>query len=414
MARVLDIEEDHDVKRPALALSAGILLLALMPGSAMANIPGVLDQSNTSITMNANAAVPLAQTFTAGKTGLMNDVQLYMAAASGSIYDAKIEATIAGLPDDSTVLATNPLVSPSATAGWVDFSFAPPAAVISGNTYAIVFNMSDLGAPSSVSGSGDTYSGGQALVYSGTSWIAVNDVFNDFAFQTYVDPQTTKLQWDKAQVVAGTGTALTLTETIVFPDYSVPQAQDMGAKPNPAAPTPVWTVKSDALPAWFTPTGVTCAGQVAPADCTLANVAPGASLPVTPDGNPISIVLTLTGTASPALADVGTGTGKAEGCALYPEVIFDIAPAQAIQSCVAGQATVAVVAPAANPTPTPAPNATPAPTPTPRPATPPPTAAGGPGSSNGPGSSIWFLAIGLIAAIGGVLLLVNRQQRRIR
>lgn len=399
------------MKRPALALSAGILLLALMPGSAMANIPGVLDQSNTSITMNANAAVPLAQTFTAGKTGLMNDVQLYMAAASGSIH-AEIEATIAGLPDDSTVLATSLLVSPSATAGWVDFSFAPPAAVISGNTYAIVFNMSSLGGVPSVSGSGDTYSGGQALTKSGASWIAVNDVFNDFAFQTYVDPQTTKLQWDKAQVVAGTGTALTLTETIVFPDYSVPLAKDIGAKPNPAALTAIWTVKSDALPAWFTPTGVTCAGQIALADCTLANVAPGSSLPVTPDGNPIAIDLTLTGTASPALADVGTGTGKAEGCVVYPELArITVTPALSVTSCVAGQTTLAVVAPAATPAPTPAPN--PTPTPTPRPATPPPTTVGSSGSSNGPGPSIWFLPLALVAALGGALL-VSWQQRRIR
>jgi hypothetical protein len=393
------------VKRPALALSASILLVAFLPGSAMANIPGVLDQSNTAITMNVNASQPLAQTFTAGKTGLVNDVQLHMRAVTGSII-ATIEPTIAGLPDDSTVLAISPFVTPGSTAAWVDFSFAPPAPVVSGTTYAIVFNMSSLGGVPvpSADGSGDTYSGGQALTKSGASWIAVNDVFNDFAFQTYVDPQVTKLHWDKAQVVAGASAPLTLMETFVFPGFSG-ISLNMSASPNAPA---VWTLKSDTLPAWFTPTGITCVGQVATADCTLANVAPGGSLPVTPDGNPIAIDLTVTGTASPALADVGTGTGKAEGCVVYPELVLPgVAPAQQIQSCVAGQATLAVVAPAVDPTPTPAP------TPTPRPATPPPTTSGGSGSANGPGPSIWFLPIGLIAALGGALL-VNRQQRRIR
>ena len=402
------------MKRPALALSAGILLVALLPGSTMALAPAeVLDQSNTSVPNSTDAANDLAQTFTAGKTGLLTTVQLYMsygAQPDGVMITVLIYTTAGGLPTGSILGGRSAL--PTATADWVTFPLSSPVPVTAGQTYAIVFNTS---ADGKAWGSGDTYSGGEALMYSETAWSANSGAIKDFAFRTYVDPQITTLQWDKTQVVAGssTPTPLTLTETFVFPAYFL-STFDIGARPNAPA-TPVWTVKADALPGWFTATGVTCAGQVAPADCTLANVAPGASLPVTPDGNPISIVLTLTGTASPALADVGTGTGKSEGCAVYPELILrGIVPNQQIQSCVAGQATLAVVAPAATPAPTPAPNATPTPTPTPRPATPPPTAAGGAGSSNGPGSSIWFLAIGLIAAIGGALMLVNRQQRRIR
>jgi hypothetical protein len=402
------------VKRPALALSAGILLVALLPGSTMALAPAeVLDQSNTSVPNSTDAANDLAQTFTAGKTGLLTTVQLYMsygAQPDGVMITVLIYTTAGGLPTGSILGGRSAL--PTATADWVTFPLSSPVPVTAGQTYAIVFNTSTDG---KAWGSGDTYSGGQALMWSGTAWSANSGAIKDFAFKTYVDPQTTTLQWDKTQVVAGSGTPLTLTETIVFPGYSELQPTDIGAKPNPAAPTPVWTVKSDALSAWFTATGVTCSVQIAVAECTLANVAPGSSLLVTPDGNPIT--LTLTGTASPALADVGTGTGKAEGCVVYPELVrvgFAVTPALSVTSCVAGQATLAVVAPAATPAPTPAPNATPTPTPTPRPATPPPTAAGGSGSSNGPGSSIWFLAMGLIAAIGGALMLVNRQQRRIR
>lgn len=396
------------MKRPALALSAGILLLALMPGSATAvPIVGVLDQWNASGPSSIGATNDLAQTFTAGKTGLLTTVQLYMNGTGG--IGISIEATTGGLP--SGVHLGGGSATPTNASDWVTFILSP-VPVIDGETYAIVFN---TGATAAAWGSGDNYSRGQALMYSGTAWGANSGAIKDFSFRTYVDPQATQLQWDKAQVVAGSSTPLTLTETFAFPGYSGGQL-NMGAEPD--APSP-WTLQSDTLPAWFTPTGVTCAGQVAPADCTLANVAPGASLPVTPDGNPIKIVLTLTGTASPALADVGTGTGKAEGCVAYPEFVSPVvAPAQQIQSCVAGQATVAVVAPAAtptpapNPTPTPAPN--PTPTPTPRPATPPPTTADSPGSSNGPGPSLWLLPIGLVLAIGGALLLVDRQQRRIR
>jgi uncharacterized repeat protein (TIGR01451 family) len=79
---------------------------------------------------------------------------------------------------------------------------------------------------------------------------------------------------------------------------------------------------------------------------------------------------------------------------------------------------VAAAAPTPTPTPAPTPTPTPAPTPTPTPAptkapTPPPTSTGvGPGSDN-TGGTIWFLPFALVAAFGGLLILVDRRRRRI-
>ncbi len=376
------------MKRPALALSAGILLLALMPGTALAIPAGDLDQSNTSVTAPNDTTSDLAQTFTAGKTGLLTSVQLYMN-GSGTI-SVQLEETAGGLPTGFAVGYGSG--TPTDSADWVSFSVFPPVPVTAGQTYAITFNTGETAA---AWGSGDTYSAGQALMYSASAWGANSGEIQDFAFRTYVDPQTTTLQWDKTQLVAGLGTALTLTETFVFPTYEY-AVKVVG--PN-ALLLSLWSVTSDALPAWFTASGVTCSVQVATADCTLANVAPGASLPVAPDGDPI--VLTLTGTASPALADVGTATGQAEGCVTYPEVGLNVVtPAQVVPSCVAGLANIAVVAPAASQTPAPT-------------STPPPTTTGGSGSSDVPNSAVLW-PIGLVVTIGGALLLVNRGQRRFR
>jgi hypothetical protein len=79
---------------------------------------------------------------------------------------------------------------------------------------------------------------------------------------------------------------------------------------------------------------------------------------------------------------------------------------------------VAAAAPTPTPTPAPTPTPTPAPTPTPTPAptkapTPPPTSTGvGPGSDN-TGGTIWFLPFALVAAFGGLLVLVDRRRRRL-
>ena len=367
----------------AMVVSGVMLLVAFLPGSAMAFAPGaVADQSDLTLTAIVSSDQDLAQTFTAGLTGQLTDVSLNLAGTSGSLTVA-ITATSGGVPAGAP-LATSAPVTPGSSAGWLDFSFASPPAVTSGVMYAIVFNLASLVFPSSASGSiANTYGSGAAMTNTGSSWVSINANFSDFAFYTLVRTQSTTLAWDKAQVVAGTTTPLTLTETFTFS----PVASLAVAREHPNALTVVAAVAQVVLPSWFTVTGVACSSQIAALDCVLANVGPGFN--VTTDGNPVTV--TLTGTASPALAAVGTtGTATAEGCAVYPEV--NVVPAQLPGVCINGSANVAVVA--AN-------------------TTPPPTTAYGSRSTSGSDSATWLLPAGLLGLLGAALL-VNRQRRLMR
>jgi hypothetical protein len=383
------------VKRPVFMLFAAILLLALLPGSAMAiAMPGALDQANDpDLTPGHSIGTPgdIAQTFTVGQTGLLTHVQLYFD-GNGTI-GITIQTTSGGLPTGSMIGGgVQTFAGPT---GWVDFPIFVPAPVTAGTKYAIVFNSGETAA---AEGSGDTYSGGQALIVS-SGWKTMQDylpgyALYDFAFKTYVDPQTTALQWDKTQIIGGVATSLKLTETFVFPTFMVPSIE--AVQPAPAL-LGKWSVQSVALPAWFTPATVACSTQILPTDCVLANVAPGGSMPVTPDGNPITV--TLTGTAAPALAAVGTnGTGTAEGCAAYP-IVDIVTPSQLPGgTCVSDDAVVAVVA---------------VPT-TPPPATPPPTATGGSSSPSEPGLALWLLPALLMGLLGGAFYFGNRNRRLTR
>jgi hypothetical protein len=160
---------------------AGLVLLALLPGSAMALVPGDLDQHSELVPHSLGSTTDQAQTFTAGKTGSLNDVELYFN-GSGTIT-VTIQSTSGGLPT-GTVLATT-TATPGSGAAWIDFAFASPASVTSGVMYAIVFN---TGVAAAVWGTGvddpDNYGPGQALRNNGV-WGA-STFIGDFAFRTYV------------------------------------------------------------------------------------------------------------------------------------------------------------------------------------------------------------------------------------
>lgn len=172
------------MKRSALALCAGLFLLGLMPGSALAT-SGVLDQSNASTGLSAGTASMLAQTFTAGKTGSLTEVDLFMNGDGAHAINATIQATSGGLPN-GTVLATSGSGTPPTGSGsWVPFSFSSQPGITSGTVYAIVFSPGNYTA---VLGSLNTYGGGQALIYNGSAWQPTSGagIPLDFAFQTYV------------------------------------------------------------------------------------------------------------------------------------------------------------------------------------------------------------------------------------
>jgi len=333
-----------------------------------------------------------AQTFTAGQSGLLTSVELDLE-GQGSVIAALAVTNSAGVPSGFISGAIDATLNSASAYTWTPFVFDYPQPVIAGDVYEIVF-ISHSESAVSAAGSGDTYAAGQAMSFGHTGMAPVSADLDDFAFQTFVDPQKTSLAWSTSQLAPNTTESLTLTETIVFPPFLGVQPEQLGGEPNSPADV-VWTVKSDSLPAWFTPTGIECAGQITTGDCTLANAAPGASMSITPDGNPIDITITLTGTASPSLADVGTATDKAEGCADYTAYGHSGDEVLSATSCVSGQAMVTVTAPAPTPTP-------------PSSRTPPPTSTGHSPSSNGPSSTIWLLPlgiIGLLCAVGVILRL---------
>jgi Domain of unknown function (DUF4082) len=394
------------MKRPLFALCAGILLLGLLPGAALAGNPtppssaANLDQwNNPEPTYNDGALYPLGQTFTVGETGMLSGVDLNMYVEATQIVTVDIYGLAAGLPTGSSLASSLVSLSTPGTR-WVHFSFPTPLSVSKGAQYAIVFN---TGENTSANASSDTYTGGQAL-WDDAGWAVLSDPA-DFAFMTFVDTATAKLQWDQASITAGTSTQLTLTGTLTY----IYGSEASG-----------YSAVLDSLPGWYDPSTITITCSWAPG-CTLAQLESGYKVGDTSGG--ATLTFSLVGTASPLAADIGTpGTASGGGCLRYPpppEVDVLAQPNDA-PGCAEGTASVQVVAPTPTPAPpTPSPvsslqGATAAPTAAPTKApTPPPTSTGvGPGSDN-TGSTIWFLPLALVASIGGLLLLVDRRRQRL-
>jgi hypothetical protein len=324
-----------------VSLLAGAAVLALSAGGALA-IADTLDQHQDAY--DAPSAFdagdyPTAQTFTAGISGQLDRVSLYAADVNGSTLTVNIETVDGSGYPTGTLLAPGATTTTVPVSGWFDATFSTAPSVVAGSKYAIVFGGSGYLRAGGTCTAG-AYSGGQALAYWSSAWQAIastshfESCMTAFAFKTYVvsapPTQTTKLQWDKTQVPAGVTTPLTLTETFTFTGGAAPTVVGVPALSVGAG----WSVKQVALPAWFTVAGVACSSQIALADCILANVAPGSTIPVTPDGNPI--IVTLTGTASPAPSAGGTtGTATGEGC------VTPVVP-NPVPVCLADQATVAV------------------------------------------------------------------------
>ncbi len=371
------------MKRTAFAMGAAMLLLGLMPGSTLALGPSNLDQSNAVVSSNYLVTTDiLAQTFTAGSTGMLSAVDLWI---GGSETTASIAASITattalGLPSGAALASAT--ANSGGADGWVHFSFSKPSPVTSGTQYAIVFVAA---APlPAVYGSAGDYPRGQALRYGAGGVPNLIEGIPDFAFQTYVDTVTTVSQWDKPSVVAGATTPLTLTVTMTF--HNGVEAKTYG-------------VQVGGWPSWYTPQSSTCSSlqgaDPAPV-CTLKDLQINTlyvNAPATGD----TLTVIVTGTAAPTQYDVGY-PGVASGHAWMhynPETVF----LEAV-----GDATVQVVAPAATAPPATAPPATAAPTL-------PPTSAGVGSGSDGTGSTIWLLPIGLLAFLGGAFALVIRRRR---
>jgi hypothetical protein len=333
----------------------------------------------------------LAQTFTAGRGGLMTGVDLSLAINGTVTVNVSLQGVhdVGGdmVPDGIPKATASKSVTgaSSSTPSWVHFSFTSEPTVASGTMYAIVFGPDTIiafGPPA------DLYAGGAAWANpQGLGWIGFGGQLSDLGFRTYVDGVGTVLQWDKPQITGGATTPLTLTATMTYAN---------GVEANH------YTALLGLVPTWFTPTGLTCsdtASEIVSADCTLTNLGNGfgSLIPASATGD--ILTFTVTGTAHPVLADIGTpGQAGGNACINYPdELTF----------CGDGTASVAVVAAGATPAPT---GASPAPT---RAVTPPPTSTGVTPASDESGTTIWFLPVALIALLGGLGVLAIERRRRI-
>jgi hypothetical protein len=210
-------------------VSAVALSLGLVGGVLAVTPAGAIDQShecaathcNTAPTVGAYPviapmlggsvpeAVALGQTFTAGATGNLTGVQVYVStfdAAVPATFTVQIESTAAGKPS-GTILATTD-VSTSGIAGtpvWATASFATSVPVTKSTVYAITLKQipsvatgqrwlsweldSDQVAayPDYVGGSAFAYAaGGGGWTEGGSAFYDTSGAKTDFAFRTYL------------------------------------------------------------------------------------------------------------------------------------------------------------------------------------------------------------------------------------
>jgi hypothetical protein len=171
-----------------------VAALSLAPAAALA---GTLDQQQTDTSGGPhviNSTLSQAQTFTAGLSGGVDRVDLYLDAApttSGPL-SVEIRDVVSGGAPGSIVLASQsvPATSVPSLAVFESINFATPAPVVAGTQYAIVGYTADTtGSYRWGTSMTDTYAGGgpfHAPAPSGT-WTSGIAGY-DFAFLTYVGP----------------------------------------------------------------------------------------------------------------------------------------------------------------------------------------------------------------------------------
>ena len=168
---------------PAAALAVVVGALA-GPLAASSSAAGTLDQSQTAQESGSSVdPSPLAQTFTAGMSGSLSEVDLLLRSNEDYTDPVTVEIrdTSGGAPA-STVLASATVMDSElsrSSYNWIAVNFAHPATVQAGTQYAIVAYTS--GTEHWGFASGDPDAGGTAWGTSG----AVPSL--DFAFKTYVD-----------------------------------------------------------------------------------------------------------------------------------------------------------------------------------------------------------------------------------
>jgi hypothetical protein len=182
-------------RRGALAaVIAACSLGALIPASAVA---GSLDQQQTDVSglsFGIYSSESLAQTFKAGVTGKIDEVDLFLRKFGGPTDPINVEvrdATSSGA--GGTVLASQSVPAatvPAFPGAFLTITFTTPAPVTAGTLYAIVASTSQASVDYAwTSSGGDSYADGAAFSSPSATgpWTAF-DPPTDFAFRTYAIP----------------------------------------------------------------------------------------------------------------------------------------------------------------------------------------------------------------------------------
>lgn len=152
-----------------------------------------LDQSQTTLSYYVSPINPtawMAQSFRPAKSGRLSSIDLQLAtgtAGSAGPLVIEIRNTVGGAPGGTVLASVTTGDVSSATNAWYPITFAAPASVTAGTTYAVVLRGGSGGDFRSVRSQRDSYTGGAWYTSSnsGGSWAAQNQ---DLAFRAYVTP----------------------------------------------------------------------------------------------------------------------------------------------------------------------------------------------------------------------------------
>jgi hypothetical protein len=188
------------VVRNFFVVSAGCA--ALLLGVATAASAGSLDQQQTTFgaftSGGVNSSQSLAQTFTAGITGRLDQADLVLSTFSSPTDPVTVEIRDAagGLPGNTVLARTSIPISAipaDPNPAFVSATFGSPAAVVSGTQYALVaWSTNVAGSPgwSYQVGPANPYAAGRGVNSQasppGNDWDG--PAGDDFAFKTYVAP----------------------------------------------------------------------------------------------------------------------------------------------------------------------------------------------------------------------------------
>jgi uncharacterized repeat protein (TIGR01451 family) len=175
-------------RRCAVAAVAALTLLAA--AAAQATPTGTLDQQQTDGSGGAfffgqfgGDSSTLAQTFTAGLSGVLDQVDLRLGDMTGPATVEIHTVDDTGAPGSAVLASTS--VAPVTDYTWVEAAFSSPATVVAGTKYAIVVRPAGR-AGWNDSAVGDPYPAGEPYRSVESSPWGALDSDRDFTFKTYV------------------------------------------------------------------------------------------------------------------------------------------------------------------------------------------------------------------------------------